>query len=94
MHNALPLFVALGIGVVWAFVPLALVAMRLVGYERLKSLRRYVIVANLIIAALLTTPEVLTQVIAASALQAIYEVTVLLVRYGERHEKKREAIDV
>ena len=94
MHNALPLFVALGIGVVWAFVPLALIAMRTVGYERLKSLRAYLIVINLIVAALLTTPEVLTQVVAAAALQAVYEVTLLLARYGERHEKNLGATSV
>ena len=73
---------------------LALVASRTVGYERLKSLRRYVIVLNLIVAALLTTPEVLTQALAATALQAIYEVTVLIARYGERHEKNRGATSV
>ena len=89
MHNTLTLVIALGIGFAWAFVPLALVASRTIGCGRLKSLRRYVIVLNLIVAALLTTPEVLTQVLAALVLQVIYEVTVLIACYGERREKNR-----
>jgi sec-independent protein translocase protein TatC len=92
MHNAfLPLLALLGIGAAWALSPLALVAMRLVDYQRLKALRRYVIVLNLIVAAVLTTPEVLTQLIAAVVLQAFYEMTVLMAWFGESHEKKRGA---
>ena len=87
MQNMLPLFAALGIGALWAFIPLALVALRLVNHARLKSLRVYIIVLNLVVAALLTTPEVLTQVIAAAAFQGIYEITILMAWYGERREK-------
>jgi sec-independent protein translocase protein TatC len=89
MHNLLPLFAALGIGILWAFIPMALVTLRIVDHARLKSLRFYAIVINLVVAALLTTPDVLTQVIAAAALQAIYEITVLMAWYGERREKAR-----
>ncbi|MDB6068296.1 MAG: Sec-independent protein translocase protein TatC, partial [Pedosphaera sp.] len=44
-----------------------------------------------ILGALLTTPEVLTQVLMALPLQVLYEVTVWIAWYWERQEKKREA---
>jgi Sec-independent protein secretion pathway component TatC len=46
----------------------------------------------------LTTPEVLTQVVMAIALQILYEAAVWIAWYWERQEKKRQqqsgAIDV
>ena len=92
MHNMLPLFAALGIGILWAFIPMALVTLRIAGHARLKSLRPYMIVINLVVAALLTTPEVLTQAIAATAFQGIYEITLLMAWYGERREKKTRSV--
>jgi sec-independent protein translocase protein TatC len=44
--------------------------------------------------ALLTTPEVFTQVVMAVVLQILYEISVWIAWYWERQEKKRETIDV
>ncbi|MGA2554990.1 MAG: hypothetical protein ABSG04_01775 [Verrucomicrobiota bacterium] len=44
----------------------------------------------MILGALLTTPEVLTQIVMAVALQLLYEVSVWIAWYWERKEKKAE----
>ena len=94
MNNTTFLLIRIGIPIIWALTPMVLVATRRLNYSRLKSLRRYMIVANLIVAALVTTPEILTQVIAAAGLQACYEVTVLACYLRERQKAKRDALDM
>jgi sec-independent protein translocase protein TatC len=88
----------MGLGFELPVVLLALVKIGLLNYAKLTSMRRYMIVGNLILGALLTTPEPFTQVIMAVALQMLYEVAVWIAWYWERQEKKREkmsgAIDV
>jgi Sec-independent protein secretion pathway component TatC len=92
--NKTALLIRLGIAMLWAFTPMVLAAFKLLDYQRLKSFRPYMIVANLIIAAVLTTPEVLTQVLAAAALQASYEAGVLISYIREWPKRKRPAMDV
>jgi hypothetical protein len=58
---------------------------------RLSRARPYVIVANLILAALLTTPEVLTQISMAVPLQLLYETSVWTAGRWERQEQKGAA---
>jgi sec-independent protein translocase protein TatC len=70
---------------------LALVKIGLLNYTKLKAMRRYMIVGNLILGALLTTPEVFTQVFMAVALQVLFEIAVWIAWYWERQEKKRQA---
>jgi sec-independent protein translocase protein TatC len=84
----------MGLGFELPVVLLALVKIGVLDYQRLKAARRYMIVINLILGALLTTPEVFTQVVMAVVLQLLYEVSVWIAWYWERQEKKREAIDV
>ena len=86
MNNTALLLVRIGIPIIWALTPMVLVAFGLLNYQRLKSLRRYMIVANLVVAAMATTPEVLTQVVAAAALQVCYEVAVLIGWVRERQK--------
>jgi sec-independent protein translocase protein TatC len=62
-------------------------------YQRLKAMRRYMIVVNLILGALLTTPEVFTQVVMAIVLQILYEFSVWIAWYWERRDRKREAAE-
>jgi len=54
--------------------------------EKLAGLRRYAIVFNLILGALLTTPELFTQLLAFIVLQFFYEVSVYISGYWERKE--------
>jgi sec-independent protein translocase protein TatC len=81
----------MGAGFELPVVLLALVKIGLLNYAKLKSMRRYMIVINLILGALLTTPEVFTQVCMAIALQVLFEVAVWIAWYWERQEKKRAA---
>lgn len=84
----------MGLGFEMPVVLLALVKIGILDYQKLKAARRYMIVINLIVGALLTTPEVFTQVVMAVVLQLLYEVSVWIAWYWERQEKKRGTIDV
>ena len=78
----------MGLGFEMPVVLLALVKIGVLDYERLSSMRRYMIVINLIVGALLTTPEVFTQVVMAIMLQILYEISVWIAWYWERRERK------
>ncbi len=58
----------------------------LVGAEGLKSMRKYAVVGILVLAALVTPPDVITQVILFVVVYGLYEVSIFLVA---RVEKKR-----
>ncbi|MBE1284819.1 MAG: twin-arginine translocase subunit TatC [Rhodobacteraceae bacterium] len=60
----------------------------LVSAEGLGSVRKYAVVAILVLAALVTPPDVITQVILFVVVYGLYEVSIFLVR---RVETKREA---
>jgi sec-independent protein translocase protein TatC len=83
----------MGLGFELPVVLLALVKIGILDYGKLSAMRRYMIVINLVLGALLTTPEVFTQVVMAIVLQALYEVSVWVAWYWERKEKKRAAAE-
>lgn len=60
----------------------------LVSSEGLGNVRKYAVVAILVLAALVTPPDVITQVILFVVVYGLYEVSIFLVR---RVERKREA---
>ena len=60
----------------------------LVSVEGLRNVRKYAIVGILTLAALVTPPDVITQVILFTVVYALYEISILLVA---RVEKKRNA---
>ena len=68
---------------------LALVKIGILDYQKLTALRRYMIVINLILGALLTTPEPFTQVVMAVVLQVLFEISVWVAWYWERRDRKR-----
>jgi len=72
---------------------LTLVRIGVVNYQQLASWRRYVVVVNLILGAVLTTPEVMTQVMMAVPLQILYELTILIAWIWHRSEQKRLAAE-
>ena len=59
----------------------------LVSAEGLGSVRKYAVVAILVLAALVTPPDVITQVILFTVVYGLYEISIFLVR---RVERKRE----
>ncbi len=83
----------MGLGFEMPVVILVLVKIGILNYAILSKGRRYMIVINLILGALLTTPEVLTQILMAVPLQLLYEISVWIAWYWERKEKKRAAAE-
>jgi sec-independent protein translocase protein TatC len=81
----------MGLGFQLPVVLLTLVRAGLLDCQKLNSARRYVIVANLFLGAVLTTPEVLTQVLMAVPLQILYEISVLVAWIWERRARQRTA---
>jgi sec-independent protein translocase protein TatC len=83
----------MGLGFEMPVVLLVLVKIGILSYSILSKARRYVVLLNFILGALLTTPEVLTQILMALPLQVLYEITVWIAWYWERRDKKRLAAE-
>jgi len=81
----------MGLGFEMPVILLVLVKLGILDYQKLAAFRRYMIVVNLVLGAVLTTPEILTQIMMALPLQVLYEITVWIAWYWERRDKKREA---
>lgn len=81
----------MGLGFEMPVVILTLVKIGVLNYHILKSARRYVIVIAFVLGAVLTTPEVITQILMAVPLLLLYEISVWIAWYWERQAKKREA---
>jgi sec-independent protein translocase protein TatC len=77
----------MGLGFEMPVVILTLVKIGVLSYSTLSKARRYMIVINLILGAVLTTPEVVTQILMFVPLQLLYEVTVWIAWYWDRQEK-------
>jgi sec-independent protein translocase protein TatC len=74
----------MGLGFEMPVVILTLVKIGVVDHAKLKSLRRYMIVVNLFLGAVLTTPEVITQLLMFVPLQGLYELSVWIAGYWEK----------
>lgn len=79
----------MGLGFELPVVLLTLVKIGVLSYAMLSKARRYMIIINLILGAVLTTPEVITQLVMFIPLQLLYEITVWIAWYWERQEQKR-----
>jgi sec-independent protein translocase protein TatC len=79
----------MGLGFELPVVILTLVKIGVLSYSTLAKARRYMIVINLILGAVLTTPEILTQLVMFVPLQLLYELTVWIAWYWERRDKKQ-----
>jgi sec-independent protein translocase protein TatC len=79
----------MGLGFELPVVILTLVKIGVIDYRTLAKARRYMIVINLILGAVLTTPEPITQLVMFVPLQLLYEVTVWIAWYWDRRERKR-----
>ena len=81
----------MGLGFELPVVVLTLVKIGVVDYRMLSRARRYMIVINLFLGAILTTPEILTQLVMFVPLQLLYEITVWIAWYWDRRDRKRAA---
>jgi sec-independent protein translocase protein TatC len=79
----------MGLGFQFPLVVLFLVKIGLLTHRQLASYRRHVIILSLILGAVLTTPEVITQVAMAVPLCLLYEICIWIAWYWEW--KKRRA---
>ena len=80
----------MGLGFELPVVILTLVKIGVLDFAKLRAMRRYMIVINLVLGALLTTPEVITQVLMFIPLQGLYELSVWIARYWELDERGRK----
>ncbi|SPE55577.1 Sec-independent protein translocase protein TatC [Verrucomicrobia bacterium] len=81
----------MGLGFEMPVIILVLVKIGVLNYAMLSKARRYVVIINFFLGAVLTTPEILTQILMALPLQILFEITVWVAWYWERQEKKRDA---
>jgi sec-independent protein translocase protein TatC len=79
----------MGLGFQFPIVVLLLVKLGIVTHQHLSRYRRHVIVLSFILGAVLTTPEVITQVAMAVPLCVLYEACIWIAWYWDR--KKRRA---
>ena len=81
----------MGLGFEMPVILLVLVKIGILNYSILSKARRYVIVINFFLGAVLTTPEIITQILMAMPLQVLFEITIWIAWSWERKEKKRLA---
>jgi len=79
----------MGLGFEMPVVILTLVKIGVLSYATLSKARRYMIVINLILGAVLTTPEVVTQILMFVPLQLLYEVTVWIAWYWDQPDRAK-----
>ena len=79
----------MGLGFELPVVILTLVKIGILSYRTLAGARRYMIVINLILGAVLTTPEVVTQILMFIPLQLLYELTVWIAWYWEQTDRPK-----
>lgn len=66
----------------------------LVSSEGLASVRRYAIIVILVLAAMVTPPDVISQIVLFTVIYGLYEVSIFLVRRIERKRELAEQADV
>jgi sec-independent protein translocase protein TatC len=79
----------MGLGFEMPVVILTLVKLGILNYRMLAGARRYVIVICFVLGAVLTTPEVITQILMAVPLLLLYEISVWIAWYWEKRDKKK-----
>ena len=79
----------MGLGFELPVVLLTLVKIGVLSYRGLRAMWRYMIVIVLVLGGLLTTPEVLTQVMMAVPLYGLYELSVWIAWYWEEPDRTK-----
>jgi sec-independent protein translocase protein TatC len=79
----------MGLGFEMPVLILTLVKIGVLSYSTLAKARRYMIVINLILGAVLTTPEVITQLLMFFPLQALYEGSVWVAWYWDQPDRAK-----
>ncbi len=82
----------MGLGFQFPIVVLFLVKIGLLTHKQLAHYRRHVCVLSFILGAVLTTPEVITQVAMAIPLYILYEICIWIAWYWERKKRRNETV--
>lgn len=85
--------IGMGLGFQFPLVVLGLVKFGILDHRQLSHYRRHVIVVSFVLGAVLTTPEVITQVAMAVPLCLLYEACIWIAWYWERKAQRAEATD-
>ena len=88
----LAMFLAFGLTFEVPVIVVVLVRMDVVSLEKLRSIRSYVIVGAFVIGAILTPPDVMSQLLLAVPLWLLYEFGLLLARFVTVPVKDEEAV--
>ena len=83
-------FISFGFGTAFQLpiLMIFLVKLDIIPIELLKSLRKYIIIILLIIGAILTPPDVISQLLLALPLYLLYEVTLLYLKVSNKKEEE------
>ena len=82
--------IGMGLAFELPVVILLLVKIGVLDYKKLAKFRMYWVVINLVLASVLTPPDIITQVLMALPMQLFYELSVLIAWIWYRRDKKRE----
>jgi sec-independent protein translocase protein TatC len=85
LNFVMTLFLAFGVTFQVPVAVIVLVRMGMVSIEQLKSFRPYFIVGSFVIAAVVTPPDVLSQILLALPLCVLYEAGIIVARMIGRH---------
>ena len=88
----LRMFAAFGLTFETPVAVFCLVKFSLVSVDRLKKIRRYVLVGSFAVAAVLTPPDVTSQLLLALPLTLLYELGVMIASFGIRKPKVLKSI--
>lgn len=78
----------MGLGFEMPVLILTLVKIGVLNYSTLAKARRYMVVINMVLGAVLTTPEILTQILMFIPLQCLYEISVWIAWYWAQPDRK------
>jgi len=81
----------MGLGFQFPIIVLFLVKLGIINHTHLAKYRRHVCVLSFILGAVLTTPEVITQVAMAIPLYLLYEMCIWIAWYWDRKKRRAEA---
>ena len=79
----------MGLGFEMPVLILTLVKIGVLSYATLAKARRYMVVINMVLGAVLTTPEVVTQVLMFIPLQCLYEISVWIAWYWDQPDRAK-----
>lgn len=94
VNFVMTMFIAFGVTFEVPIVVILLVKTGMVSVKKLREIRGYVVVAAFVIAAVVTPPDVLSQILLAAPLCLLYELGVLVASVLERKKAEVESQDV